>query len=70
MNKVEIFFGITERQAIRRDTSRSVREPTTTTRRFIENHNKDCQPFAWAKTASQTLTKAKRPTTRSVGFLG
>lgn len=63
MNMVEIFFGIAERQAIRRGTFRSVRELTTAIRRFIDTYNKDCQPFAWTKTADQILTKAKRPTT-------
>ena len=63
MNMVEIFFGIAERQAIRRGTFASVREFTTTIRRFIDHYNTDCQPFAWTKTADQILKKAKRPTT-------
>lgn len=41
MNMVEIFFGIAERQAIRRGTFRSVRELTTTIRRFIDHLQQD-----------------------------
>ncbi len=63
MNMVEIFFGIAERQAIRRGTFTSVRDLTTAIRRVIDNYNKDCQPFTWTKTPEQILTKAKRPDT-------
>ena len=63
MNMVEILFGIAERQAIRRGTFRSVRELTTTIRRFIDHYNADCEPFTWTKPADQILKKAKRPTT-------
>ena len=69
MNMVEIFFGIAERQAIRRGTFRSVRELTTAIRRFIDSYNKTCQPFAWTKTPGQILTKAKRPTTSETRHL-
>ena len=62
MNMVEIFFGIVQRQAIRRGTFRSVRELTTTIRRFIDTYNKTCKPFSWTKPADQILKKAKRPT--------
>src|SRR5690625_4254248 len=41
MNMVEIFFGIAERQAIRRGTFTSVRELTSAIRRFIDNYNTD-----------------------------
>lgn len=62
-NMVEIFFGIAQSQAIRRDTFRNVRELTTTIRCFIDNYNKTCKPFSWTKPADQVLKKAKRPTT-------
>lgn len=63
MNMVEIFFGIAERQAIRRGTFKSVRDLIAAIRRFIDNYNKDCQPFKWTKTSEQILKKAKRPDT-------
>ncbi len=63
MNMVEIFFGIAERQAIRRGTFESVRDLTGAIRRFIDHYNKDCQPFTWTKTSEQILKKAKRPDT-------
>src|SRR5665648_816354 len=45
MSMVEIFFGIAERQAIRRGTFRSVRELQGAIRRFIDAYNTRCQPF-------------------------
>ena len=63
MNMVEIFFGIAERQAIRRGTFRSVRELTGAIRRFIDAYNTRCQPFTWTKPADQILKKAKPATT-------
>jgi transposase len=63
MNMVEIFFGIAERQAIRRGTFKSVRELQAAIRRFIDAYNTRCQPFAWTKPADQILKKAKPPTT-------
>src|SRR5665648_413328 len=63
MNMVEIFFGIAERQAIRRGTFRSVRELTDAIRRFIDAYNTRCQPFTWTKPADQILKKAKPATT-------
>jgi transposase/DNA-binding CsgD family transcriptional regulator len=64
LNLVEVWFGIIERQAIRRGTFRSVKELNTKIRAFIDNWNDDrAHPFVWTKTADQILTKANRPTT-------
>jgi transposase/DNA-binding CsgD family transcriptional regulator len=64
LNMVEVWFGIIERQAIRRGTFRSVKELNTKIRAFIDNWNDDrAHPFVWTKTADQILTKANRPTT-------
>jgi hypothetical protein len=63
LNLVEVWFGIIERQAIRRGTFCSVRELNTKIRTFIDNWNVDrAHPFVWTKTADQILTKANRPT--------
>jgi transposase len=64
LNLVEVWFGIIERQAIRRGTFRSVKELNTKIRAFIDNWNDDrAHPFVWTKTADEILTKANRPTT-------
>jgi hypothetical protein len=64
MNLVEVWFGIIERQAIRRGTFRSVRELNAKIRAFIECWNDDrAHPFVWTKTADQILKKANRQKT-------
>jgi transposase len=62
MNLVEVWFGIIERQAIRRGTFTSVRELTGKIREFINGWNPRARPFVWTKTADQILAKAYRPT--------
>ena len=63
MNMVEIWFGIVERQAIRRGVFTSVKDLNTKIRAFIDGWNDRCHPFVWTKTADQILKKANRPTT-------
>jgi transposase len=63
MNMVEIFFGITTRQAIRRATFTSVPDLISAIRAFIDGYNERCEPFRWTKTADEILTKAKPQTT-------
>jgi transposase len=63
MNLVEVWFGIIERQAIRRGTYRSVRDLNTKIRAFIDAWNDRCHPFVWTKTAEEILTKANRQNT-------
>jgi transposase/DNA-binding CsgD family transcriptional regulator len=63
MNLVEVWFGIIERQAIRRGTYRSVRELNSKIRTFIDGWNERAHPFVWTKTAEEILTKADRQTT-------
>ncbi|MGI8881436.1 MAG: IS630 family transposase [Jatrophihabitans sp.] len=68
LNLVEVWFGIIERQAIRRGTFRSVKELNARIRAFIDNWNDDrAHPFVWTKTADQILAKANRPTTSNSG---
>jgi hypothetical protein len=57
---VEVWFGIIERQAIRRGTFRSVRELTTKIRTFITGWNDRPHPFIWTKPADEILDKIKR----------
>jgi transposase len=64
LNLVEVWFGIIERQAIRRGTFRSVKELNAKIRTLIAARNDDrAHPFVWTKTANQILKKANRPTT-------
>jgi len=63
MNRVEVWFGIIERQAIHRGTFHSVTELTAKIRAFIDGWNNRAHPFVWTKTAEQILTKANRQST-------
>jgi hypothetical protein len=63
-----VWFGIIERQAIRRGTFRSVKDLNAKIRAFIDNWNDDrAHPFVWTKTTDQILAKANRPTTSNSG---
>ena len=63
LNLVEVWFGIIERQAIRRGTFGSVKELNAKIRAFINGWNDRCHPFVWTKTAEDILKKANRPQT-------
>ena len=59
-NLVEVWFGIIERQAIRRGTFGNVKDLNTKIRAFIDGRNDRAHPFVWTKTADQILKKATR----------
>ena len=63
MNLVEVWFGIVERQAIRRGVFKSVKDLNAKIRAFIDGWHDRAHPFVWTKTAEQILAKANRPTT-------
>jgi transposase len=63
MNLVEVWFGIVERQAIRRGVFTSVRDLNTKIRAFIDGWNDRSHPFVWTKPADEIVRKANRPTT-------
>ena len=58
MNLVEVWFGIVERQAIRRGVFKSVKDLNAKVRAFIDGWNDRSHPFYWTKTAEQVLAKA------------
>lgn len=60
LNLVEVWFGIIERQAIRRGTYTSVRDLTTKIRAFITGWNRRKHPFMWTKTPDEILDKISR----------
>jgi transposase len=55
LNLVEVWFGIIERQAIRRGTFASVRDLMIKIRAFITGWNDRKHPFIWTKTANEVL---------------
>ena len=65
LNLVEVWFGIIERQAIRRGVFPSVRDLTGKIRTFITGWNNRCHPFIWTKTPDQILAKIKRKLSRT-----
>jgi transposase len=62
LNLVEVWFGIIERQAIRRGTFGSVRDLMIKIRAFITGWNTRKHPFIWTKTASEVLDSINRKT--------
>lgn len=63
MNLVEVWFGLVERQAVRRGVFKSVKDLNAKLRTYIEGWNKRAHPFTWTKTADDILAKANRSTT-------
>ena len=60
LNMVEIFFGIINRQAIRRGTFTDVADLEAAIRDYIDAYNDRAKPFQWTKTADALLAKIKR----------
>lgn len=58
LNMVEIWFGIIDRQAIRRGIFTSVKDLNAKIRAFITGWNDRKHPFIWTKTADEVLAKA------------
>jgi transposase len=67
LNLVEVWFGITERQALHRADVASVPELNKPIRAFTTGWNDRCHPFVWTKTSTEILTKANRSTTSITG---
>ena len=65
LNLVEVWFGIIERQAIRRGVFPSVRDLMIKIRAFIDGWNSRKHPFIWTKTSDEVLAKIKRKQTSS-----
>ena len=60
LNMVEVWFGIIERQAIRRGSFPTVRDLMIRIREFITGWNQRKHPFIWTKPAEQVLAKIDR----------
>lgn len=63
LNLVEVWFGIIDRQAIKRGVFTSVKDLNAKIRAFITGWNKRKHPFVWTKTADEILAKANRQST-------
>ncbi|MBB2958225.1 IS630 family transposase [Pseudoclavibacter helvolus] len=63
LNLVEVWFGIIDRQAIRRGIFTSVKDLNAKIRQFITGWNDRKHPFVWTKTSDEILAKANRQPT-------
>jgi transposase len=68
LNLVEVWFGIIERQALRRGAFPSVRDLIIKIRAFINGWNARKHPFIWTKTPDEVLAKIKRKQTSSASY--
>ena len=60
LNLVEVWFGLIERQAIRRGSFNSVRDLMIKIRAFINGWNQRKHHFIWTKPADEILDKINR----------
>ena len=60
LNLVEVWFGIIDRQDIRRGVFGSVKDLNAKIRAFIDGWNDRAHPFVWTKTADEILKKSNR----------
>ncbi len=60
LNQVEIWFNRITQRAIPRGTFRSVKELVTKIDQFVENDNRNAQPFIWTATADSIFAKVQR----------
>ena len=57
---IEVFFGIIQRQAIKRGTFTSDKDVIAAITRFLDRWNQRCEPFTRTKTPDEILAKATR----------
>lgn len=63
LHLVEIWFGIIDRQAIKRGVFTSVKDLNAKIRAFVTGRNKRKHPFVWTKTTDEILPKTNRQPT-------
>ena len=68
LNLVEVWFGIVERQAIRRGVFPSVGDLTTRIRAFITGWNRRKHPFIWTKDTRPDPDQDQRAMIRTCGW--
>ena len=57
LNAIETFFAKLTRRRLKRGVFRSIVDLQAAINRYLAEHNRDPQPFAWTKRADQILTK-------------
>ena len=67
LNQVEIFFGISTKQAIRRGSFSSVKDLVGKIDAFVAAYNQTAKPFAWTATAESIFLKLERLLSRTSG---
>ena len=67
LNQVERWFGLITEKAIRRSSTKNVREMIKKIETFVEHYNGDCTPFRWTATADSILAKLERLSKRISG---
>lgn len=60
INQVERWFATLTEKQIRRGTHRSTRQLEQAIRAYLDNYNADPKPFAWAKSADDSLASIER----------
>jgi transposase len=60
LNAVEGFFSVITRRRIRRGVFKSVGDLEDAIRRYIQNHNRQPNPFVWTKSAGEIFNKLRR----------
>jgi putative transposase len=60
LNQVEIWFNRITQQAIRRGTFRSVKDLVEKIDHYVQNSNRQAQPFVWTATADSIFAKVER----------
>lgn len=61
MNQIETWFSILQRKQIKRGVFISVKDLIEKIEAFIEQYNKNPNPFKWVKDAQEIISKAKKP---------
>ena len=67
LNQVEIWFNRVTQQAIRRGTFSSVKELVAKIDHYVQNSNRNAQPFVWTATADSIFAKVERLCERIYG---
>jgi hypothetical protein len=65
LNLVECFLSVLTRQAIRRGSFTSARQPTAATGAFTGSWNDHPRPFAWTKDTDEILASIQRAKTKT-----
>src|SRR5215831_442717 len=60
LNQVERWFGLITQQALKRASTRSVKQLVAEIQKFVDHYNLHASPFAWTATADSILAKIDR----------